>query len=48
MKAAPISRGLPSIRQRLNRVVWLWSLLWGAVVMAAAIVIPIALYFNGY
>lgn len=26
---------LPAIRQRLNRVVWLWSLLWGAVVVAA-------------
>ena len=26
---------LPSIRQRLNRMVWLWSLLWGAVVMTA-------------
>ena len=26
---------LPAIRQRLNRVVWLWSLLWGVVVVAA-------------
>jgi len=31
----PPSPRLPAIRQRLNRVVWLWSLLWGVVVVAA-------------
>lgn len=30
-----MTQRLPSIRQRLNRVVWLWSLLWGALVMTA-------------
>jgi signal transduction histidine kinase len=31
----PPAARLPAIRQRLNRVVWLWSLLWGVVVVTA-------------